>query len=76
MARCSCRRANVVCTEIMEMCICEAADDMCENTQQPAASESDDELDDNRQHSVLHHTYTTLMIIIWWDKPILLNKYI
>ena len=47
MARCSCKRANVVCTE---MCICEAADDMCENTQQPAASESDDsddELDDN-----------------------------
>lgn len=38
-ARCSCKRANVVCTE---MCMCEASDDNCENTQQPAASDSDD----------------------------------
>ena len=38
-ARCSCKRANVVWTE---MCTCEASDDICENTQQSAASDSDD----------------------------------
>ena len=38
-ARCSCKRANVVCTE---MCICEASDEICENTEPTAASDSDD----------------------------------
>lgn len=37
-ARCSCKRANVVCTE---MCMCEASED---NPQQPAASDSDDRM--------------------------------
>lgn len=42
-ARCSCKRANVVCTE---MCTCEGSDDICLNTQQPPSSESDDSDDE------------------------------